>query len=223
MMWMFDQFGVDYEVVSADDYDSLGSKYDTIVLATGVSKKTITEGLDPKQNPPEFHWARGVPNGLQKLNEFVRDGGNLVALGDASMTATAALDLPLRNVTPQDDDGFNVPGALLEQDYEPNQPAAWGMPASWPVWFYNDPAFELTGDGEVASTYPSGNDLLASGYAEGSGALANATNIATFDVGKGEATVVGSQITFRVWPRVTWTVVTNALYNGAGQELPAMR
>jgi Zinc carboxypeptidase len=223
MMWMFDQFGVDYEVVSADDYDRLGRKYDTIVLATGVSPETITEGLDPKKNPPEFHWARGVPDGLAKLRRFVRQGGNLVALGDASLTATEALDLPLRDITPYDSDDFNVPGALLEQRYRIGQPAAWGMPRSWPVWYDNDPAFELTGAGAVASTYPRGNDLLVSGYASGSGALANATNVATFDVGEGEATVVGSQITFRTWPRATWTVVTNALYNGAGEEVPTLR
>src|SRR5690606_18537654 len=86
MMWMFDHFGVDYEVVSADDYANLREKYDTIVLATGVTKRTITEGLDPAAYPERFHWARGVKGGLVRLREFVRRGGNLVALGNASLT-----------------------------------------------------------------------------------------------------------------------------------------
>jgi hypothetical protein len=69
-----------------------------------------------------------------------------------------------------------------------------------------------------------GGNLVALGSTpRGNGAIADATNIATFDVGRGEATVVGSQITFRIWPRATWTVVTNALYNGAGDEVPEIR
>src|SRR5690606_29665966 len=159
-----DHFGVDYEVVSADDYANLREKYDTIVLATGVTKRTITEGLDPAAYPERFHWARGVQGGLVRLREFVRQGGNLVALGNASLTAAESLRLPLTDVAPED--GFNVPGALLAQEYDTEQPAAWGMPESWPVWYYNDPAFEVTGDADVASAYPSGDDLLVSGYAE---------------------------------------------------------
>jgi hypothetical protein len=219
LMWMFEQFGVDYQVVGADDYADLANKFDTIVLAPGISTQRITQGLDPAKYPEEFHWARGVPDGPEKLAEFVKGGGNLVALGSASDTATAALDLPLQNVTPRDRSSFTAPGALLKQTFNTKVPAAWGMPRSWPVWFNNDPAYQLTGDGEVASSYPEDDDLLVSGYAKGTSAISGATNIATFSVGKGQATVAGGHITFRTWPRATWTVVTNAVYNGAGTPL----
>ncbi|MEV5693304.1 M14 family zinc carboxypeptidase [Micromonospora globbae] len=221
MMWMFDQIGVNYQVVSADDYADLSGRYDTIVLAPGISANTITRGLDPAKNPAEFHWARGVPDGLDKLKQFVAAGGNLVALGSASTTAATSLGLPVRNVTPTDRTAFNVPGALLEQRYDPDVPAAWGMPESWPTWFNNDAAFTVTGDARVAATYPDKDDLLVSGYAHGSAAIGGATNIATFDVGEGEATIAGGHITFRTWPRAAWTVVTNAMYNGAGQDVGA--
>ncbi|RKN53035.1 hypothetical protein D7193_24935 [Micromonospora costi] len=223
MMWMFDQIGVNYEVVTADDYARLGSKYDTIVLAPGVSANTITRGLDPAKNPPEFHWARGVPDGLDKLKQFVEAGGNLVALGSASSTAATSLGLPVQNVTPTNRTTFSAPGALLKQNYDPAVPAAWGMPESWPTWFNNDAAFKVTGDAQIAATYPQEDNLLVSGYAHGTSAIGGATNIATFDVGKGEATIAGAHITFRTWPRASWTVVTNAMYNGAGQDVTAQQ
>ncbi|WP_167402616.1 M14 family zinc carboxypeptidase [Micromonospora viridifaciens] len=221
MMWMFDQIGVNYQVVSADDYANLSGRYDTIVLAPGISANTITRGLDPEKNPQEFHWARGVPDGLDKLKQFVEAGGNLVALGSASTTAATSLGLPVQNVTPTNRSTFNVPGALLKHHYDPDVPAAWGMPESWPTWFNNDAAFKVTGDAHVASTYPREDNLLVSGYADGASAIGGAANIATFDVGKGEATIAGGHITFRTWPRAAWTVVTNAMYNGAGQDVTA--
>ncbi len=220
MMWMLEQQGVDYEVVGADDYADL-ARFDTVVLAPGVSTRTLTEGIDPARYPEEFHWARGVPDAPARLRAYVEGGGNLVALGSASMTAKDALALPVENVASTDRSVLNVPGALLQQSFRVAQPAAWGMPAQWPVWFNNDPAFRLTGPGRVAASYPVGDDLLVSGYALGSGTLSGAANVATFDVGEGQATIAGGHITFRTWPRAAWTVVTNAIYNGAGTPVSA--
>ena len=55
----------------------------------------------------------------------------------------------------------------------------------------------------------------------GTKALAGATNIATFGVGKGSATIAGGHLTFRSWPRSAWNVVNNAVYNGAGEKVSA--
>jgi hypothetical protein len=221
MMWMLEQYGVDFEVVEADDYADLAGQFDTIVLAPGISMNTLTNGLDPARYPEEFHWARGVPEAPAKLAEFVQGGGNLVALGNASNTAISALSLPAENITPSDRSVFSAPGALLAQQYDVGEPAAWGMPQSWPTWFNNDPAYRVTGDGEVAASYPEQENLLVSGYAHGTSAIAGAANVVTFDVGEGEATIAGGHITFRTWPRAAWTMVTNGIYNGAGEDLTA--
>ncbi|MFG1997635.1 hypothetical protein ACGFNU_00640 [Spirillospora sp. NPDC048911] len=212
MMWMLDQYGINYKVVSADDYADLRGRYDTIVLADGVSKNTIVEGLDPAKNPPEFAWARGVgEKGWSALAGFVSGGGNLVAIGSSSLTARDLLDLPMENAAPS---SVNAPGALLRASYKPAVPAAWGMPESWPVWYNRDAAFKIQGEADVASTYPGDGDLLASGYAAGTSALGGLANVATFKVGKGHATVAGSEITFRSWPRATWPIVINSIYQG---------
>ncbi|TDD87133.1 M14 family zinc carboxypeptidase [Actinomadura rubrisoli] len=211
MMWMLDQYGINYKVVSADDYADL-SKYDTIVLSDGVSKNTIVNGLDPAKHPKEFAWARGVGDkGWSSLADFVSGGGNLVAIGSASETARQLLKLPIENAVPS---SVNIPGALIRASYKPDVPAAWGMPKEWPVWFNRDAAYRITGKADVASSYPSGGDLLASGYAKGTEALTGLANVATFDVGKGHATLAASEITFRSWPRATWPIVINAIYQG---------
>jgi hypothetical protein len=221
MTWMLDQYGVNYKVVGADDYTDLDGKYDTIVLADGVSRNTIVNGLDPAKNPAEFAWARGVGDkGWSQLADFVSGGGNLVAIGSSSETARQLLDLPIENAAPSDRDEFNAPGALLRASYKPEVPAAWGMPKNWPVWFNNDAAYRIKGEADIASTYPDG-DLLASGYADGTEALGGLANIASFEVGKGHATIAASEITFRSWPRATWPIVMNSIYQGPSEPVSA--
>lgn len=219
MMWMMDQFGTNYEVVEASDYADLSGKFDTIVLAPGISTERITEGLDTSKYPEEFVWAAGVPDGPEKLANFVEQGGNLVALGSASETAVGALDLPAENITPTDRSAFNVPGTLLAQNYDVSKPAAWGMPKKWPTWYNNDPVYSVADKKARVSNYPTKGELLVSGYANGAEAIAGGTNIAQFAYGEGSVTIAGGHITFRTWPRASWTVVTNAIYNGAGEEV----
>ncbi len=221
LRWWFDQRGVPFGKVTADDFGDLAAKYDTIIVPPGATMDALTKGLDMSKYPADWAWARGVPDAGAKLKAFAEAGGNIVALGSGSQTAVTALGLPASNVTPTDRDAFTIPGALLNQNFDNRVPAAWGMPAQWPVWFNNDPAWMISGAARIASRYPTDRDILASGYARGEKALAGAANIATFDVGKGSATIAGGHITFRTWPRATFTVLTNAVYNGGSTPLTA--
>jgi hypothetical protein len=45
--------------------------------------------------------------------------------------------------------------------------------------------------------------------------------VVSFDVGEGSATIAGSQITFRSWPRALWPIVTNAIYHGPSTPVRA--
>ncbi|WP_046767830.1 M14 family zinc carboxypeptidase [Jiangella alkaliphila] len=223
LMWLADTYGLNYEVVEADDYANL-AQFDTILVAPGITKARIVTGLNPAVVQEEFHWARGVGEaGWQALATWVRDGGNLVAVGAAAETARELLALPITNATPADRAAFNAPGTLLNAQFDPAVPATWGMPANWPVWYYNSPAYRVTaGSGAtVGATYPTSGELLASGYAHGQAALSGLANVVTVPVGAGEATVASADITFRSWPRAAWTIVSNALYNGPGTAVPA--
>jgi hypothetical protein len=103
LMWLFEQYGFNFQVVSAQDFaGDLSAKYDTIVLPSGLSKERIVSGLDPKRNGPEFAWAYGVGEaGWKKLADFVKNGGTLVAIGNASETARELLDLPIEKALPE--------------------------------------------------------------------------------------------------------------------------
>lgn len=227
LMWMFDTYDIDYEVVSADDYADgrLSALYDTIVLADGISRSRIVDGLDPDRYPPEWAWARGVGEaGWSALAQFVRDGGNLVAVGSAAETAQQLLDLPIAEVTPQDP--FNIPGALLRVRSAPDVPAAWGMPAEWSTWFDSDRAFRVLdySHATVATSYPTeGGSLLSAGYEQGADSLRGAADVISFDVGRGHATIAGSEITFRSWPRIAWTIMANAIYQGPSKPVSAQQ
>jgi hypothetical protein len=226
LMWMFDQYDIDYEVVEAADYGRLSELYDTIVLADGVSQNTIVGGLQGSY-PDRFAWARGVgEQGWAALRDFVTRGGNLVAIGNASETARTLLSLPLEEATPDDNPQFTIPGALVRASWAPDVPATWGMPAEWPTWVDDDDtrAYRVLDPAnvQVASTYPADDrPLLFSGYALGVDALRGLANVASFDVGQGHATIAGSQITFRSWPRVAWPIVINSIYHGPSKAVAA--
>ena len=103
LKWTFEQYGFNHDVVSAADFSGdLSSKYDTIVLPAGITRQTIVTGLDPSRNDNSFAWAYGVGDGgWKKLAQWVRDGGTLVAYGNAVETVQQLLDLPIAKALPE--------------------------------------------------------------------------------------------------------------------------
>jgi Zinc carboxypeptidase len=221
LMWQLDQHEVDYEVVEADHYDDLSARYDTILMPDGISRNRIVQGLDPDDYPERFHWARGVgEEGWAALEAFVLDGGTLVALGSSSETARQLLNLPVQRVQPPDP--FDIPGSLMRVESNAAVPELWGMPRSWNTWFDNDAAFRVLDPqaATVGTTYPDdGDPLLGSGFAAGADALRGLADIVTFDAGDGHVVIAGTDLNFRTWPRVAWTVVANAIYHGPSERV----
>jgi hypothetical protein len=102
MMWMLEQYGINYQVVTAQDFNDLAAKYDVILLVSGVTKQRILNGIDLKRNDPgEFGWAAGVgEQGWGRLRAFVDNGGTLLAIGTAVEAARDLLDLPIESSLP---------------------------------------------------------------------------------------------------------------------------
>lgn len=104
LMWIFDQYEVNYEVVKASDFDGdLSARYDVIVMPAGLSKQRLVKGLDQEKNDPAvWGWAAGIgEEGWDKLQDWVHDGGTLLAIGSAVETARELLDLPIEKVLPE--------------------------------------------------------------------------------------------------------------------------
>ena len=102
LMWLFEQYEVNHEVISSLDFrGDLSAKYDVIVLPSETTKERIVRGLDPRRNDESWRWAYGVGDtGWRALAQWVRAGGTLVAIGTAVETARQLLDLPIERVLP---------------------------------------------------------------------------------------------------------------------------
>ena len=273
MMWLFEQYGFNFQVVSAQDFEGdLSAKYDTIVMPSGLSKERIVAGLDPKRNGPEFAWAYGVGDaGWKKLADFVKNGGTIVAVGSATETARELLDLPIEKTLPEapprrggaaggsaaapsvpaaeidrqlkdaftsparlmqtlrdrvadPESLFYCPGSLLLNEFDTSHPVAFGMPASWPVFFESDQAYRLRPgfdiEARVVSRYPRTN-ILQSGWLLGEEYLRDQANVVAFSVGRGTAVTLASQIDYRTQPRGTLKLLFNAIFHGPSTEVPA--
>jgi hypothetical protein len=103
MMWLFEQYELDHQVISSLDFDGdLADTYDVIVLPSGTTRSRIVNGLSPQRHDDSWRWAHGVgEEGWQQLRQWVKDGGTLVALGTAVETARDLLSLPIEPVLPQ--------------------------------------------------------------------------------------------------------------------------
>jgi hypothetical protein len=274
MMWLFEQYGFNFQVVSAEDFKGdLAAKYDTIVLPSGLLRQNIVRGLDPARNDPkEWAWAFGVgEEGWKKLGDFVKNGGTLVAVGSSVDTARQLLDLPIEKALPEaqrrrfgaaateeekrqvaaselerqlkdafssparlmqtlrdrvaePESLFYCPGSLLMNEFDTAHPVAFGMPASWPVFFETDQAYRIRPgfdiDAHVVSRYPREN-ILQSGWLLGEEYLRDQANVVSFHVGKGTAVTFGSQIDYRTQPRGTIKLLFNAMFHGPSTPVSA--
>jgi hypothetical protein len=120
---------------------------------------------------------------------------------------------------------FYCPGSLLEQEYDPSHPVAFGMPARWPVFFRHDQAYRLKPSfdirSRVASKYPDEEALVASGWLLGGELLRDQASVVSFEVGRGHVVTLGSQVAFRAQTPATFKLLFNALVQGPAEELSA--
>ena len=103
LMWLFEQYGFNHQIVTTPDFaGDLSAKYDVIVLPSGLTKDRIVTGLDAARHDQSWAWAYGIGEaGWNKLADFVRNGGTIVAIGSATETARELLDLPIEKVLPE--------------------------------------------------------------------------------------------------------------------------
>ena len=191
------------------------------LLAVGSAVETARDLLDLPieralpQAPPRFG------PGAARQAEVKEDG--TAVLRDA-FSSPARLMQTLRDRVAEPQSLFYCPGSLLNNEFDPNHPVAWGMPAAWPVFFDDDQAYRLRPgfgvEAEVVSRYPR-EKVLASGWLLGEDYLKDQANILSFRVGRGSAVTFGSQIDFRAQPRATYKLIFNAIFHGPATPVTA--
>jgi hypothetical protein len=274
LMWLFEQYGFQHQVMSSVDFASdLSAKYDVIVLPSGTSKSRMIQGLAPDQYDESWRWAYGIgEGGWTELKRFVEEGGTLVAIGSAVATAKDLLALPIEPVLPEAPSRFGrgaargeerapleaaamdrllketfqspaalvktlesrvvdptsvfyCPGSLLKQEFDIAHPVAFGMPESWPVFFAFDQAYRVLPSfdvqARVVSRYPDEEKQIASGWLLGDELLRKQANVVSFDVGKGKAVTLGSEVDFRAQTPATFKLLFNAMVQGPAARVSA--
>jgi hypothetical protein len=195
------------------------------LLAIGTAVETVTDLLDlpiEKALPeaaPRFGPAAAPAGAPQAASANAVDR----ALRDA-FSSPAQLMQVLRDRVAEPENLFYCPGSLLQNEFDPSHPVAWGMPAAWPVFFESDQAYRLRPgfgiDAAVAARYPLQN-ILQSGWLLGEEYLKDQANVVSFKVGKGYVVTYGSQIDFRTQPRATFKLLFNGMFHGPSTEVTA--
>ena len=140
--------------------------------------------------PAEYTKALGNA-GVEALKEFVRAGGSLVLLDNATSLATERFGVPVRNpIAGLSEKEFFAPGSSLRVHVDPTQPLGYGMPKETTVVFFESVAFDINNSNandriSVVARYHD-RDLLRGGWLDGEKHLAGMP--ALLDVGYGKGT-----------------------------------
>jgi hypothetical protein len=162
--------------------------------------------------PPEYTGGLGEA-GAQALVSFVRNGGRVVAVEEATDFFIGLFDLRVSNsverLPPQD---FFIPGSILSVDLAPGHALNRGKGETTPAWFWRSSrAFDVQDPGiDVVARYSEGNPLL-SGWLLGPEHLAGKAAILEAEVGEGTVILFGFQPDYRGQTVMTWPLLFNAL------------
>jgi hypothetical protein len=212
--WVFDTWGVPHRPVvdSVVRRGNLNQQFDVIVMPS-MSPREIDSGL-PAEYPAPYAGGIGQA-GAASLAAFVRAGGTLVTLNEASRWAIAALSLPVedagRALSPQQ---FYAPGSIFELQLLSDHALSRGMPATTIAWYEGGPLLQVTDTSRarVVGRYPADPEqvllsgwILGAEHAAGRGALVEAR------VGRGRVILFGFRPQYRGQSLATFPLFFNAL------------
>lgn len=240
--WLLDAYRVPYELLHNQDVQrgGLRRRFDAVILAS-QSPASILHGVRYGEVPsgtrdvsaalkevqrPEYAGGIGV-RGLAALEEFVREGGWLVAFDAAAALPVEYFPLPLSNVVRPGTGGFQCPGSLLRITVDTAHPLALGMPGEATAFVMGGQAWELTLLGEynrgeretrVVARYAK-EKLLASGWVANERQVQGRAALVEARYGRGRVVVFGFRPQFRGQTFGTFKLVLNAVYMAAAREL----
>jgi len=172
--------------------------------------------------PPEYK--KGLDDdSIKKLKAFIRQGGTLVLMGNASLFAIDKLDVPIRNVVKDlPSTEYFCPGSNLYAEMDITHPLTYGMPQKGLILNWSNPVFSINPsvlNEQIAApvTYPKKN-ILKSGWLLGEKYLAGKAAALDIQYGKGRIIMLGFRSQHRTQTHGTFKILFNALYYGAAVE-----
>jgi hypothetical protein len=211
--WLFDQHGLVYDTLKDERVrrGNLQQDYD-VILFQAQTPASILRGHAPGSLPPEYTGGIG-DDGAEALRAFVRGGGRIVAIEQATEFVIELLGLRIGNAVaglpPQD---FYVPGSILRTRLDATHPIARGTGAAADVWYWTSSrAFDVQEpDATVVARYETGNPAV-SGWILGPEHLAGRPALVETRVGQGSVVLFGFQPNYRGQTVGTWGLLFGAL------------
>ncbi len=255
---LFENFEFPFEVVYPPmlDAGNLREKYDVLVfndagLSAGGGRGGRGGGggggrgagpaaqPDPKDDrppaieyPEEYTRRRGAfsPETLKQVQDFVQQGGTVIAIGNAAEGAIEAFGLPLadhlvENGQPLGREKFYVPGSVLRVAVDPANPVAHGYGNTADIFFDASPAWRMDASAGAAGVtvrkvaWFDSAEPLKSGWAWGQQYLENGIQMAEATVGRGRVVVFGNELLFRTQPHGNYRFFFNSLYLSVAPDL----
>lgn len=199
-------------------------KYDVIIIPdmSGDQIKTGKPSGDAarfyRPKPPEYDSGLGRV-GLENLKNFVeKDGGYLIALGQACNFAIEDLGLrvtnTLKNIRREE---FFCPGSLLRISIDNTQPIGYGMEEESYAYISSNMAFATSTpfgkyDRSIVARFPDKN-LLKSGFLLGEDYLFKRAAIVDVTQKKGHVILMGFKVQNRHWTFGTFKLLFNAIHS----------
>jgi hypothetical protein len=211
--WTLDQHELVYDTIhdARMRAGKLEDDYDVILFQT-QTPSSILDGFEEGVLPPEYTGGLG-DEGSQALMSFVRNGGRVVAVEEATDFFIGIFDLGISNAVerlPPED--FFIPGSILSVDLEVGHAINRGKGETTPAWFWRSSrAFDVQDPRvEVVARYAEANPLL-SGWLLGPEYLAGKPAILEAKIGEGSIVLFGFQPDYRGQTVMTWPLLFNAL------------
>jgi len=222
---MLEKFDFPYEEIRPADVRSgnFKGRFDVIVFAD-QAPDSIVKGISADRIQPEY--AGGInQEGLDHLREFVRNGGSVIALGNASELFIKSWGLPLVDVVAGlKTTDFFCPGSIVAVHVDPTHPAGYGMPDDVSAFFARSSAFEtqpsnFAPGGQVRTIVKyAGDHVLQSGWILGESHLYDRAAAVDVSMEKGHVILFGFRVQNRAQPHATFKLFFNSLYYGAAEN-----
>ncbi|MCU1385251.1 MAG: hypothetical protein JWL71_3948 [Acidobacteria bacterium] len=225
--WVLEQYGFTLIPVHPEDFKSpLAQRVDVLIMADdarvpvanaaagrGGASTGSGQGPGGRAIRPEYAYQL-TPADLQAFEQFVRGGGTVVCLSNASTFAIQQLKLPVKNVVaglkPEE---FFLRGSIVEVTTDPTHPVMAGMPEKAAVFVDGSPVFETQDGfaGTVLARYqPTGSPLL-SGYLIGEEYLHGQAAALDVRLDAGHVVLLGFRPEWRGQPFGTFRALFNAV------------
>ena len=215
--WLLEAYGFEFSLLHNQEAQAgaLGDSHDVIVIADD-RPRSLLEGHPKGSVPPQYEGGLG-PAGVHALDEFVRRGGTLVCLNNASAFAIQQLQLPVKNVAADlKRQQFFASGSILEVMTIPSHRVMAGMPERAAVVFDGSPVFapQEGFNGDVLARYAAQGSPLLSGYLLGEKYLQGQAAALDVRLDAGHVILIGFRPQWRGQPFGTFRVLFNAMIPG---------